>query len=82
MFTLVLREDEDNHCAGIVILTQTSDGGIPLDLCRAEAADDGNNTGTCTVSTSAQIYAVAVQDSLFLTSAIFCGKLPPVRCKG
>ena len=56
MFTLVLREDEDAHCAGTVMRTPASDPGNPVQLCRAEAADDGNNTGTCTVGARAQIY--------------------------
>ena len=56
MFTLVLREDEDAHCAGTVMRTPASDPGNPVQLCRAAAADDGNNTGTCTVGARAQMY--------------------------
>ena len=56
MFTLVIRENGDNYYAGTVMRTLASDPGNPVQLCRAEAADYGYNTGTCTVGTHAQIY--------------------------
>ena len=56
MFTLVIRENGNSHCAGTVMRTLASDPGNPFQLCRAEAADYGHNTGTCTVGTHAQIY--------------------------
>ena len=51
MFTLVIKDY--SQCAGIVMHTPASDPGIPVELCRAEAADSGHNTGMCTVGTRA-----------------------------
>ena len=49
MFTVVVRELDEDYCAGSVMRTLTTDPEDAVMLCRAEIGGDDNQTGTCTV---------------------------------
>ena len=49
MFTLVIREPGNAHCAGSLMRTPASDPNNAVMLCRAEQADYAYQTGSCTV---------------------------------
>ena len=49
MFTLVVRENGNSHCAGSVMRTPASDPNNAVMLCRAEQGWDQYQTGSCTV---------------------------------
>ena len=49
MFTLVIREPGNAHCAGSVMRTPASDPSNAIMLCRAEQGHEQWQTGTCTV---------------------------------
>ena len=49
MFTLVVREDGNAHCAGSVMRTLASDPNNAVMLCRAEQGWESYQTGSCTV---------------------------------
>ena len=52
LFTLTIRENGDNDCAGIVRRTPATDPTNTVDLCKAEQGDGDWQTGSCSVCLS------------------------------